>query len=208
MELFSSKEGLCFQQLITYPEIKINADCFSFITGKSGCGKSTYLRMLSATLSAPDGQIFYRSKPLEDYPVLDYRKEVMLVPQQVFLFDGTIRENFDLLYDMREEKQPLDEDVQRFLSICCADFPLSANCATLSGGERQRVFLAIFLSAMPKVLLLDEPTAALDEQTSETLLHNLKQFCSQNNISVVCVCHNGELVRRFADQEIRLGEER
>ena len=40
MELFSSKEGLCFQQLITYPEIKINADCFSFITGKSGCGKS------------------------------------------------------------------------------------------------------------------------------------------------------------------------
>lgn len=123
-------------------------------------------------------------------------------------FDGTIRENFDLFYDMREEKQPLDEDVQRFLSICCADFPLSANCATLSGGERQRVFLAIFLSAMPKVLLLDEPTAALDEQTSETLLHNLKQFCSQNNISVVCVCHNGELVRRFADQEIRLGEER
>lgn len=160
MELFSSKEGLCFQQLITYPEIKINADCFSFITGKSGCGKSTYLRMLSATLSAPDGQIFYRSKPLEDYPVLDYRKEVMLVPQQVFLFDGTIRENFDLFYDMREEKQPLDEDVQRFLSICCADFPLSANCATLSGGERQRVFLAIFLSAMPKVLLLDEPTAS------------------------------------------------
>ena len=79
---------------------------------------------------------------------------------------------------------------------------------TLSGGERQRVFLAIFLSAMPKVLLLDEPTAALDEQTSETLLHNLKQFCSQNNISVVCVCHNGELVRQFADQEIRLGEER
>ena len=66
MELFSSKEGLCFQQLITYPEIKINADCFSFITGKSGCGKSTYLRMLSATLSAPDGQIFYRSKPPED----------------------------------------------------------------------------------------------------------------------------------------------
>ena len=127
---------------------------------------------------------------------------------QVFLFDGTIRENFDLFYDMREEKQPLDEDVQRFLSICCADFPLSANCATLSGGERQRVFLAIFLSAMPKVLLLDEQTAALDEQTSETLLHNLKQFCSQNNISVVCVCHNGELVRRFADQEIRLGEER
>ena len=126
MELFSSKEGLCFQQLITYPEIKINADCFSFITGKSGCGKSTYLRMLSATLSAPDGQIFYRSKPLEDYPVLDYRREVMLVPQQVFLFDGTIRENFDLFYDMREEKQPLDEDVQRFLSICCADFPLSA----------------------------------------------------------------------------------
>lgn len=160
MELFSSKEGLCFQQLITYPEIKINADCFSFITGKSGCGKSTYLRMLSATLSAPDGQIFYRSKPLEDYPVLDYRKEVMLIPQQVFLFDGTIRENFDLFYDMREEKQPLDEDVQRFLSICCADFPLSANCATLSGGERQRVFLAIFLSAMPKVLLLDEPTAS------------------------------------------------
>lgn len=69
-------------------------------------------------------RFFIRSKPLEDYPVLDYRKEVMLVPQQVFLFDGTIRENFDLFYDMREEKQPLDEDVQRFLSICCADFPV------------------------------------------------------------------------------------
>ena len=215
MELFSSKEGLCFQQLITYPEIKINADCFSFITGKSGCGKSTYLRMLSATLSAPDGQIFYRSKPLEDYPVLDYRKEVMLVPQQVFLFDGTIRENFDLFYDMREEKQPLDEDVQRFLSICCADFPLSANCATLSGGERQRVFLAIFLSAMPKVLLLDEPTAALDplaeadmyqkyheltkEKTSVFISHRLSstQFCDR-----VFYLENGKIVEEGTHQQL------
>ena len=95
--------------------------------------------------------------------------------------------------------------MRKFLNICCIDFPAASECKKLSGGERQRVFLAIFLSFMPKVLLLDEPTSALDEQTAAVLLGNIRAFCGRNHITAVCVCHSPNLVHRFSDAVIRLG---
>ncbi len=206
MDIFSSDSELCFADFINYPEIKIPADSFTFITGKSGCGKSSYLKMLNATVIPSRGIIKYRGTPISEFSILDYRRKVTLVPQKVFLFDGTIRENFDKYYEMRETPAPSDEQIKEFLTICCADFPIDANCTSLSGGEQQRVFLSIFLSCKPDALLLDEPTAALDEKNAHSLFSSLKEFCSQNKITLVCVCHSRELADEFAEYEIRLGE--
>lgn len=74
----------------------------------------------------------------------------------------------------------------------------------MSGGERQRVFLAIFLSMASNVLLLDESTAALDDKTSDELLQNLRQFCNQKSITVICVSHSSHSVELFADNVINM----
>ncbi len=205
MALICSTSELEALHKLNYPAICITKARFTFLAGKSGSGKSTYLKLLNRTLLPSAGSIYYKEADINTLPVLPYRREVLLVPQEVFLFDGTILENFHLYCDAREKERLTQEEIQRFLRLCCADFPLDALCQTLSGGEKQRVFLAIYLSCMPTLLLLDEPTAALDEKTSVSLLGSLKEFCKENQITVLCVCHNDALIERFSEETIRLG---
>lgn len=205
MHILKSSNGMKFLDILTYPEIKILPNAVTFIVGKSGCGKSTYLKLLNATILPSVGSIEYNGKNIQELDIIDFRKKVMLVPQEVFLFDETIEENFALYYRNREEEKPLPAQMKNALDVCCSDFSLSTACNVLSGGEKQRVFLSIFLSCLPEVLLLDEPTAALDINTARSLLSNIKYFCSERYITVVVVCHNDELVKEFSDYTIRLG---
>lgn len=206
MCLFYSSDYLKFKDIIEYPEICIPERSFVFLTGKSGCGKSSYLKILNRMILPENGTILYHGKELSEYPVLAYRRDVLLVPQDVFLVEGTIRDNFNFYYDARETERLSDEDINMFLEICCCKFSSLDVCNKMSGGERQRVFLSIFLSFAQKVLLLDEPTAAIDEKTSDLLFHNLKQYCREKGITVLCVSHDQRLVQRFSDDVIRLEE--
>ena len=204
MVILHTTSELKFLDSIQYPSISFEKGTFSFITGKSGCGKSTYLKFLNGLLSA-ESAVFFYGKPVSYYPILEYRKRVLLTPQSIYLIDGTIKENFLFYYENRRQDMLSDEDIKKFLSICCLDMPLDTLCQNMSGGERQRVFLAIFLSFAAEVLLLDEPTSALDENTALTLLGNIKKYCQEQAITVVCVCHNPQLAQRYADQIIELG---
>lgn len=205
MCIINSNLDLCFNGVIRYPEIKIKRNRFTFITGKSGCGKSTYLKMLNRMVLPESGSIRYNEKEISEYPVLEYRRNVLLVPQEIFLLDATIRENFDFYYTSRGDKTISDEKIEEFLGICCLDFKAGDICTRMSGGERQRVFLAIFLSMAVDVFLMDEPTAALDEKTSIELMQNFRRYCDENNITVVCISHSNKLVEIFADDIIKLG---
>ncbi|MFV0515835.1 MAG: ATP-binding cassette domain-containing protein [Aminipila sp.] len=205
MNLIHSDNQLKFSNIISYPEISITENSFTFISGASGCGKSTYLKMLNRTALPSQGTILYNGKDISKLAVLQHRKEVLLAPQDVFLIDGSIEDNFRFYYMAREEKMLSSEQMKRYLEICCTNFTHADDCTTLSGGERQRVFLAIFLSLASKVLLLDEPTAALDENTSSALLSSIKEYCKLEHITVICVCHNESLIEKFSDVTIRLG---
>ena len=200
-----SKENLQFYD-IHYPALSFRAKTFNFITGKSGCGKSTYLKMLNGIIQPAKDMIFFNDMPIEAYDILAYRHKVLLVPQNVYLQSGSILDNFVFYYNNREQALPTKDKIKYFLDICCIDKPLDENCDYLSGGERQRIFLAIFISFAQEVLLLDEPTAALDEKTSHDLMQNLKTFCAKKNLTVICVSHNQTLVEDFADNIIKLGE--
>ncbi|MGL5260081.1 MAG: ABC transporter ATP-binding protein [Lachnospiraceae bacterium] len=208
MGIIHSEDGLRFNHFIEYPEINIAENAMTFISGESGCGKSSYLKILNKTVLPSQGKIVYKDEDIEELPVLQYRKKVLLVPQEVFLLDDTIEENFRFYYDAREEKPLSSQKIEEFLRICCLDFSATDYCTILSGGERQRVFLSIFLSLASKVLLLDEPTAALDENTSITLLANIKEYCMLKGITIICVCHNDSLIEKFSDYIIKLGEKK
>ncbi len=202
-EIISIK-NLSFKKIIAYPNISISENKFTFLTGQSGCGKSTLLKLLNLTALPSEGEIFYKDKNIREGDVIDYRKDVLLVGQDAFLFDDDVASNFNLFYDARGEAHIGEEKMKEMLEICCFGLPLNSSCTKLSGGERHRVFSAICLSFMPKVLLLDEPTAALDEKTAIEFLSRIKEFCKKMGISAVVVCHNKGLVNRFADAIIEL----
>lgn len=206
MTLFSVL-NVNFKDIIGYAQIMIEEGETTFICGKSGSGKSTLLKLLNATVSADQGEILYRNKPIADYDTISLRREVTLVSQNVFLFDDTIRGNFQQFYGYREKEPPREAEMIKYLSLCMADFSLDANCRELSGGERQRVFISICLSLMPKVLMLDEPTSALDELTAVALMHRLKEYCIKKGISLIAISHDKTLAKRYADKIIDLNLE-
>jgi len=203
MALFSLK-NVSFKDMIHYPDIEIPEKLATFICGESGSGKSTLLKLLNGVASPDGGEILYDGKPIGDYNPVLLRREVLLFGQSAYLFDGTIEENFAQYYSYRDLSPISAEEMQTYLSLCAAVFPLDAPCATMSGGERQRVFIAICLSLRPKVLLLDEPTSALDDMTANAVIANIKSFCLENEMTLIAVSHNRALVQPYADHTITL----
>jgi len=203
MALFTL-ENVNYLDILQYPDLIISAGKTTFLCGESGTGKSTLLRLCNGTLSPTVGEVSYLGKRITDYDPISLRRDVLLVGQSVYLFDQSIADNFKEYYTYRDLPAPDAETMRDYLHICAAPFPLESMCQTLSGGERQRVFLAIHLSLKPNVLLLDEPSSALDEKTAETLMGNIKSHCEAKGISLVVVSHDKGLAAIYADDCIVL----
>ena len=203
MDIISVSQ-VVFQSMIRYPNIKIAKGKTTFIHGPSGCGKSTLLKLINGTTSPDSGEIFYNGNNIENIDTIDLRREVLLVAQSVFLFTGTIEENFKKYYEYRDRDLPTKETMEKFLKICSAEFPLETRCETMSGGERQRVYIAIFLSFMPDVLMLDEPTSALDNTSSDIMMSNIKNFSKDNEMTTIVVSHYLTLAEKYGDEIIAL----
>ena len=201
--LFKAKQ-LCFHDTICFADLEIPNGKTTFVTGPSGAGKSTLLRLLNGVLSPTHGQLYYLGRNLEEFDTIELRKEVLLVSQAVFLFDGSIRDNFADFYEHREKNLPGDETIKKFLAICCLPFEPDATTNTMSGGEKQRLYLAIFLSFHPTVLMLDEPTSALDSETANRVMQNIITYCQAEGITVIAVSHDQALTKRFGENILTL----
>jgi len=197
-------QSLKFKDILRYPDLSIPQHQMSFVFGASGTGKSTLFKLFNGTLQPTSGAIFYNDTPLETLDPILHRQNCLLCGQSPYLFDKTIKENFDEFFAYRDLPPPSVDAIKNYLSICAADFDLSANCLTLSGGERQRVFIAICLSLQPQTLLLDEPTSALDDEKSHALLSSLKEYCANNNITPIIISHNKSMIEKYADNCIEL----
>ena len=118
MCLLHVSAGTEYQDLVRYPEINIRENSMTFITGPSGCGKSTLLRLLNATVLPTAGRIEYKGSPLGGLPVLDYRKQVLLAPQQVYLCEGNVADQFAFFYGARGEECVSRAEMVNALEIC------------------------------------------------------------------------------------------
>lgn len=205
MTAILASDTLRFKEILNFPPLAIERGEVVFITGRSGSGKSTLLKMFNGIYAPDEGAVYYNGTDISELDTLVLRKEVLLAAQGVFLFSGTIHDNFAAFYDYRELPLPPADKIEQFLQLCCMDFPLTASCNTMSGGERQRIYLAMYLSFCPQVLMLDEPTSALDTATANRLLQNLRDFARTAALTLLIISHDPGLAEKYADRVIDLG---
>lgn len=167
------------------------------ILGASGCGKTTLLSLLGGLDSPVDGQILYDGQDIEKIGLANHRKDnVAFIFQSYNLIDYlTPKENVALTAKL--SPQPILERVGLTVEES------KRNVLKLSGGQQQRVAIARALASDAKVILADEPTGNLDEDTAAEIVSILKECAHQMEKCVVIVTHSNDLAKQ-ADVILRL----
>jgi putative ABC transport system ATP-binding protein len=171
------------------------------LVGPSGCGKSTLLRLLNRLADPDSGTVAYEDRDVHDYDVLELRRQVALVPQLPGLLPGTVADN--VAYGPQLCSRTAD--VVEMLALAGLGPKFAGRPASqLSVGEQHRVMLARALALQPKVLLLDEPTAALDEHARDAVETTLIDLRHRLSASLIIVTHDPAQARRLSDRTIGL----
>ena len=166
------------------------AECIG-IVGPNGCGKSTFLSIMAGVLKPASGSVYYYGKDALKNPIV-FRKMTGYVPQENPLIpELSVYDNLRLWYpDRTELKKELQEGFLQLLGI--GDF-VKKPVRKLSGGMKKRVSIGIALAGMPPVLILDEPSAALDLVCKEDIKRYLQIYLEKKGTVVITTHEESEL---------------
>lgn len=195
------------------------------LVGPSGAGKTTLASILFGFYKIEDGQISIDGKNIEEYDLHFLRKQIAIVPQDIILFGGSIKENIAYgKLDASEEE--IEEAAKKANALnFINDFPekmetlVGERGIQLSGGQRQRIAIARALLKNPSILILDEATSALDSEseklvqeamdvlmkgrTSIVIAHRLSTI---KNADCILVLENGQIIEQGTHQELQKNE--
>lgn len=181
---------------------------FVTLLGSSGCGKTTTLRLIAGFLEPDSGEVFFDGKSMNGVP--PYKREVNTIFQRYALFPHyNVYEN--IAYGLRVRKVPekqIREQVTEMLRLVNLQGFEKRNVSRLSGGQQQRVAIARALVLKPKVLLLDEPLAALDLKLRKDMQQELKNIQKQLGITFIFVTHDQEEALSMSDTVVVMNEGR
>ncbi|MDQ2049166.1 ABC transporter ATP-binding protein [Natronolimnohabitans sp. A-GB9] len=177
------------------------------VIGPSGAGKSSFLRLLNRLDEPTAGTVYLDGRDYRELDPLALRRRVGFVPQAPALGSGTVADAVtvgDRLCD-----NPVDDErVDRLLERVGLAGYRDASVDDLSGGEQQRVAIVRTLYVEPEVVLLDEPTAHLDENTEARLEALLEDLIREEALTCVVVTHDTDQARRLSDRIVRLEDGR
>ncbi|TBO36450.1 ABC transporter ATP-binding protein [Pedobacter kyonggii] len=219
------------QVSFTYPDtgiealkdvsFEINSGEFVAIIGKTGSGKSTLANLIMRMYDVENGAIDIDGKNIKALNLKDYRSQIGFVPQEVFLFSDTIKNNiaFGLNQVTDEEVHSAAKNASVYTNII--DFEekfetmLGERGITLSGGQKQRVSIARALIKSPKILIFDDCLSAVDTKTEEEILQNLgkimdgktsiliaHRISTIKNADKILVLDNGKIIEQGTHNEL------
>ena len=179
---------------------------FITLLGPSGCGKTTMLRLIAGFETPDEGTILFEGKVINDVP--PYQRSVNTVFQKYALFPHlNVFEN--IAFGLRLKKLPEEEirkQVKEMLALVNLKGFERRNVERLSGGQQQRVAIARALINRPKVLLLDEPLAALDLKLRKDMQVELKNMQKRTGITFIYVTHDQEEALSMSDTVMVIAE--
>ncbi|MHB1461546.1 MAG: ABC transporter ATP-binding protein [Armatimonadota bacterium] len=180
------------------------------ITGPSGCGKSTLLRLLARLIPRETGQITLLDQPDTAINPLIWRTKVHYFAQKPIMTEGSVWQNINYPFTLKiraDQPKPHIALATTYLNLMgLPDGLLEQSAASLSWGEKQRVALVRSLLMEPVVLLLDEPTASLDDSSRSAMMTLVAEWLSERDgRSVVLVSHNSEPLAGVPLRALSLG---
>lgn len=173
--------------------IKINKGQKVAFVGESGSGKTTLSKLLLHMYSAEEGEILINGNNIEDIQIERLRERIAYIPQETFLFSGTIFENLSLGLDDATMDDVIDASKMAQAHEFINELPLryetmlDENGANLSGGQRQRIAIARAMLKKPDILILDEATSNLDAITERALDRTINEF--SKDMTTIFIAH-------------------
>mgnify|MGYP001734474410 CR=1 FL=1 len=192
------------EQVLDHINLYINDKEFLTLLGPSGCGKTTTLRIIGGFAMPTSGDVLFDGVRINDVP--PYKRQINTVFQNYALFPHlTVRRNVEFALDKTKRtlfgrpspaaRKSVDDLLERFeVGHLAERYPRE-----ISGGQRQRVALARALITAPRMLLLDEPFAALDPLLRVRMRREIRALLDEWNIPVVLITHDPADVDAFAD---------
>ncbi|MBO4353959.1 MAG: ABC transporter ATP-binding protein [Clostridia bacterium] len=179
---------------------------FMTLLGPSGCGKTTTLRIIAGFEQPDEGDVYFLGNKINDLP--PYKRQINMVFQRYALFPHlNVFDNvaFGLRVAKVKEKE-IVERVEKMLALVNLHGFEKRSVSTLSGGQQQRVAIARALVNNPKVLLLDEPLAALDLKLRKDMQKELKNIQRETGITFIYVTHDQEEALTMSDTIVVMSE--
>ena len=203
VQLAGIRKSFDGKEVISNLDLTINNGEFLTLLGPSGCGKTTVLRLIAGLETVDSGRIMLDNEDITHVPAEN--RYVNTVFQSYALFPHmTVFEN--VAFGLRMQKTPAAEIAPRVteaLRMVQLESFAQRKPHQLSGGQQQRVAIARALASEAPVILADEPTGNLDEETAQDITEILKESAHQMNKCVVVVTHSNELAKQ-ADVVFRL----
>jgi iron complex transport system ATP-binding protein len=176
------------------------------LTGPNGSGKSTLLKLVARVVAPRRGEIVFGGRPLLGWPARDYAKQVGYLPQDpdpafpMRALDLVVTGRAPFLGRFSWESEIDYEAATRALALCDASHLAERYLDEMSGGERKRVFLARVLAGDPKVILLDEPLAALDVSHVQQVSALLRGIVDRTGCTVLFASHDLNWAAAYSDR--------
>ena len=208
VELRGVSKSFDGERVLDHIDLDIYDNEFLTLLGPSGCGKTTTLRIIGGFETADEGEVIFMGEEIGGVP--PHKRNVNTVFQRYALFPHlNVFEN--VAFPLREKKLPkaeIDERVNEMLSLVALKGFEKRSVTSLSGGQQQRVAIARALVGRPKVLLLDEPLAALDLKLRKDMQQELKNIQKATGITFIFVTHDQEEALSMSDTVVVMSEGR
>ena len=199
IELKNLSKNFGDNQVLKGIDLNIYENEFLTLLGPSGCGKTTILRIIAGFEEPSHGQVMFNGEDIAKGPA--YKREVNTVFQKYALFPFlNVHDNVAFGLNLKKkDKKEIDEKVTKMLALVGLAGFGNRDITSLSGGQQQRVAIARALVNEPKVLLLDEPLAALDAKLRKGMQAELKKIQKEVGITFIFVTHDQEEALSMSD---------
>lgn len=171
------------------------------ITGSSGSGKTSLLRLLNRLDEPTSGTVLVEGADYHNIEARELRRKLGMVTQRPYLFPGSVADNLRFGPAQRGETLPLETIEELLTQVGLKDYS-GRDVANLSGGEAQRVSVARALANSPLALLLDEPTAALDEAAKLEVESAIQKVMRDQGLTCIVVTHDIAQAARLAERAL------